>query len=273
MIEAFHLRVAARGVTLFEELTLTFDEGDAWIVTGPPSSGKTLLLRTLSGERKPDSGDVMAGGDSLYGRDPAARNRFRLMSAFVPESLPATNQTAGDLFRLSALSAGDIPAKERDRREVELLALLGVAGTGPVPQSRLCVSERARIALAAELLRGPKVLFLDMLLSNAGREWTDSLLGLFRALAREGRTIVMMEREIPERWRAAAEPGTAGAPDPRIRDAGPFRLFRLAGGSAPAAKPPAENRPGESGGELPGTAGPGEEPPEDRSAEEGGEPR
>ena len=48
-----------------------------------------------------------------------------------------------------------------------------------------------------------------MLLSNAGRDWTDSLLSLFRALAREGRTIVMMERELPERWRGAAEPGTA----------------------------------------------------------------
>lgn len=260
MIEAFHLRAAARGVTLFEELTLAFDEGDAWIVTGPPSCGKTLLLRILSGERKPDSGDVVAGGDSLYGRNPDARNRFRLVTAFVPESLPATGQTAGDLFRLSALSAGDIPRRERNRREEELLALLGVAGTGSVPLSRLSVSERARIALAAELLRGPKVLFLDMLLSNAGRDWTDSLLGLFRALAREGRTIVMMEREIPERWRGTAEPGSAVAPDPRIRDAGPFRLFRLSGGSAPARKPSAAPDPAESPGELPGAALPRGEP-------------
>lgn len=263
MIEAFHLRATARGVTLFENLTLVFGEGDAWILSGPPSCGKSLLLRILSGDRKPDSGDVVAWGSSLYGGNHAAWNRFRLTTAFVPESLPATGQTAGDLFRLSALSAGDIPRRERIRREEELLALLGVAGTGSVPLSRLSVSERARIALAAELLRGPKVLFLDMLLANAGRDWADSLLGLFRALAREGRTIVMMERELPERWRGSADPGAA-APDPRIRDAGPFRLFCLAGGSAPARKPPAGNRPGE---------GPGGEPSRDESAEEGGEPR
>ena len=255
MIEAFHLRATARGMTLFEDLTLVFDEGEAWIVSGPPTCGKTLLLRILSGDRRPDSGDVVACGDSLYGGDSAARDRFRLMTAIVPESLPASGQTAGDLFRLSALSAGDIPPGERDRREVELLALLGVAGTSTVPLSRLSVSERARVALAAELLRGPKVLLMDMLLSNAGRDWTDSLLGLFRALAREGRTIVMMERELPDRWRGAAEPGTAVASDPRIREAGPFRMFRLAGASAPQRVPtagiPTEEGPGEEGGEPP----------------------
>ena len=255
MIEAFHLRATARGMTLFEDLTLVFDEGEAWIVSGPPSCGKTLLLRILSGDRRPDSGDVVAWGDSLYAGDSAARDRFRLMTAFVPESLPASGQTAGDLFRLSALSAGDIPPGERDRREGELLALLGVAGTSTVPLSRLSVSERARVALAAELLRGPKVLLLDMLLSNAGRDWTDSLLGLFRALAREGRTIVMMERELPDRWSGAAEPGAAVASDPRIRDAGPFRMFRLAGASAPqrvpAAGNPPEEGPGEEEGESP----------------------
>jgi ABC-type multidrug transport system ATPase subunit len=264
MIEAFHLRAAARGVTLFEDLTLVFDEGEAWIVSGPPSCGKTMLLRILSGDRRPESGDVVAEGESLYQGDLAAKNRFRLMTAFVPESLPATGQTAGDLFRLSALSAGDISRSERILREEELLALLGVAGTGSVPLSRLSVSERARIALAAELLRGPKILFLDMLLSNAGRDWTDSLLGLFRALAREGRTIVMMERELPERWRGAAEPGAAVASDPRIRDARPFRMFRLAGGSAPAGRPSAGTLSMESSGE---------EPPRDDSAEEGGEPQ
>jgi len=273
MIEAFHLRAASRGMTLFEDLTLVFDEGEAWIVSGPPSCGKTLLLRILSGDRRPDSGNVVAWGDSLYGGASTARNRFRLMAAFVPESLPASGQTARDLFRLSALSAGDIPRRERDRREVELLALLGVAGTATVPLSSLSVSERARIALAAELLRGPKVLFLDMLLSNAGRDWTDSLLSLFRALAREGRTIVMMERELPERWRGAAEPGTAVASDPRIRDAGPFRMFRLAGGSAAARLPPAGNLLERSLGESPGGGLSGGETPEGGSAEEGGGPR
>lgn len=275
MIEAFHLRAAERGVTLFSDLTLSFDEGEVWIVTGPPSSGKSLLLRILAGDRKPDSGDVLADGESLYGGSPGARSRFRQLSAFVPEALPADGRTVGDLFRLSALSAGKIPREERTRREEQLLGLLGVAGTREVLLRHLSVSERTRVALAAELFRGPKVLFLDTVLANAGKDWADSLTGLFRALAREGRTIVMLERDMPERLKAMVGPETWGDPeadtDPRIREAGPFLLFRLSHGDrkAPAGDPPDEP-PGETPDESPradGTAS--ERPPE---AGEEGEP-
>lgn len=252
MIEAFHLRAAERGVPLFSDLTLAFAEGEYWIVTGPPSSGKSLLLRILSGDRKPDSGDVLADGESLYGGSPTARSRFRQLSAFVPEFLPADGRTVGDLFRLSALSAGEIPREERTRREEELLALLGVAGTREVLLRHLSVSERTRVALAAELFRGPKVLFLDMVLANAGEGWADSLTGLFRALAREGRTVVMLERDLPDRLKAMVGPETWGDPDPdtdpRIREAGPFLLFRLfpEARKASAAAPPEAGEEGES---------------------------
>lgn len=66
MIETFHLGAVVRGWTLWEGLDFAFDDGEAWIVTGPPSCGKTLLLRILCGDREPDAGDVVAGGESLY---------------------------------------------------------------------------------------------------------------------------------------------------------------------------------------------------------------
>jgi hypothetical protein len=61
--------------------------------------------------------------------------------------------------------------------------------------------------------------------------------GLFRALAREGNTIVLAERHLPERWAGAAGEGTA---------AGPFLVYRLPvpavatpPGESPVAAPPA----------------------------------
>jgi hypothetical protein len=59
-----------------------------------------------------------------------------------------------------------------------------------------------------------------MLLHNAGREWMEMLGGLFRGLAREGKTVLLAERTIPEKWKAM-EGGEGIAK-------GPFRLFRLA---------------------------------------------
>lgn len=126
----------------------------------------------------------------------------------------------------------------------ELLPLVGLSGVEGEEVSSLSVSERTRVALAVELFRNPRHLFLDMVLENAGSEWADRLGGLLHALAREERTILMMERQLPEKWRAAAVSSPCCA--------APFLLHRL-GGPRPVRKavvepPPVESFPEKTGG-------------------------
>jgi taurine transport system ATP-binding protein len=243
MIEAFRVGAVSRGRTLWEGLDLAARDGEIWVVTGPPACGKTLLMRILRGERRPDSGDVVAGGESLYRGSPGHNLRFRASSGVVPEYLPVpAGRTVGDLFRLSALAAGGVVAAERTRRMEELLAIVGLPGVEGAEVSSLSTSERAKAALAVELFRSPKYLFLDMFLANAGREWEERLWGLFRALAKEEKTILLMERCLPDRWQGAKEILSLSA--------GPFTWSRMAafppqGQDAPADPAP----PGEPGEE------------------------
>src|SRR5512143_3684065 len=147
MIEAFRLGARGWSGTLWDGVDLSFGDGDVWLVSGPPSCGKSLLLRILRGDRRPDAGDVVVGGESLVrgARDAAAS--FRASAGLVPESFPSagfakpragTARTVGDLFRLSALVAGAIPATERKRREEELLALVGLSAPAPEAETRPC---------------------------------------------------------------------------------------------------------------------------------------
>lgn len=250
MIEAFRLGALGRNGTLWDGVDLSFGDGEVWLVSGPASCGKSVLLRILRGDRRPDAGDVVVGGESLVRGARGARAAFRASAGLVPESFPAADRTeprpgaartVGDLFRLSAIVAGAIPAKERKRREEELLTLVGLsdpaggseAGTRPSggahawELSSLSLSERARVALAAELLRSPKYLFADMLVTNAGKDWSDRLGALFRALAREGRTIVLAERAVPDRWQVARAGDSAAS--------GPFSFYRV-GAPAPESR-------------------------------------
>ena len=221
MIEAFRVGALSRNGTLWDGLDLAFDDGEVSVVTGPPASGKSLLLKILRGDRRPDAGDVVVGGGSLYRGNSGAARAFRAASGVIPESFPAAGGRAvRDLFRLSSVAGAGIPPKERKEREEELLSMVGLHGAQDAGLSSLSVSERARLALAVELFRGPMVLFADMLLHNAGEEWAEMLRGLFRALAREGKTVLLAERTIPVKWRS----GGVGEGTP----AGPFLLFRLA---------------------------------------------
>ncbi|RJP19626.1 MAG: ATP-binding cassette domain-containing protein [Deltaproteobacteria bacterium] len=221
MIEAFRLGVIARGGTLWDGLDFAFGEGAVWAITGPPSSGKTLLLSILRGDRKPDAGDVLVSGESLYrGGGPTART-FRASRGFIPERFDAeTRLTVDALFLRSALAGGGMPGKERREREERLLAMVGLPGVERFALAVLSASERARALLAAELLRNPKALFADGLVAAAGEPYREMLGGLFRALAREGNTIVLAERALPDRWIASAGAGEA---------VGPFRVHCLHG--------------------------------------------
>ena len=219
MIEGFRLGVFSRGTTLWDGLDFAFGDAAASFITGPPSSGKTLLLSILRGERRPDAGDVVVSGQSLYRGNPALARAWRASCGYVPEQTVADARlTVGDLFRRSALAGGGVRESERKDRTDRLLEMVGLPGALGWRVSELSVSERGRACLAAELLRGPKVLFCDGLVAGVGFPFLEMLWGLFRALAREGNMVVLAERAIPERWALAA-----GGPVP----VGPFRVYRL----------------------------------------------
>jgi len=57
MIEAFRVGAVSRGKTLWEGLDLALGDGEIWVVAGPPSCGKTVLMNILRGERRPDLGE------------------------------------------------------------------------------------------------------------------------------------------------------------------------------------------------------------------------
>ncbi len=222
MIEGVRLGVRLPGGTLWEDLDLLIGDGEFRFVTGPPSSGKTVLSAVLRGDRRPDSGELLADGKAVY-RAPAETREYRARVGSIPEAPGAAGRmTVGRLFDLATLSSGAIPAKDRRLREEELLAMVGLPGAGGRDTASLSTSERARIALAAELFRGPRYLFADRLLENAGAEWADRIVALFRALAKEGTTVMAFERTISGRW---APGGDAPA------DCGPFRVIRVVAGT------------------------------------------
>jgi ABC-type multidrug transport system ATPase subunit len=224
---------------------LAFEDGSISVIVAPPSSGKTILLDVLRGERPPDAGDVVVGGESVFRGKAEASRSFRAACAHVSERFadPA-GRTVADRFRLSALAAGGMKTGERREREERLLPLVGLPAAGGWRLSSLSASERVRAELAAELLRGPRFLFGDGVLAAAGGPFREMLGGLFRALAREGKTVVLAERHLPERW-AAAEEATP---------AGPFRVHRIPVPAVPASPVESPTTPVPPGGTAGGGA-------------------
>lgn len=219
MIEAFRLGWLSRGATLWDGLDFAFGDSGVYMIAGAPSSGKTLLLSVLRGERRPDAGDVVVSGESIYRGNASLSRKYRASCGHVPEQQCADARlTVEDLFKRSALAGKGMRERERKDRSERLLSMVGLPNASGWRIMDLSVSERTRACLAAELVRGPKFLFCDGVVAAAGIPHRETLRGLFRALAREGITVVLAERTIPERWALSAGEGIP---------VGPFRIYPL----------------------------------------------
>ncbi len=139
---------------LFENLELRLASGDMVQISGPNGSGKTSLLRLLSGLMQPTDGQVLLNGKPLSEqRSELARNLLWIGHAAGIKDLLTPEEN------LAWLCALHQPA-ERDAIWLALAAV-GLRGFEDVPCHSLSAGQQRRVALARLYLDSPPLWILD----------------------------------------------------------------------------------------------------------------
>ncbi len=152
------LRRRYRNVLAVDDITFSIAAGERVGFLGPNGAGKTTTLKVLSGLLVPSAGEVEVGGFV-----PSERRREFLASIMLVAG--QKNQLLWDLppvdtFELNC-AVYDIPKPLFRERLGELVELLELADLIVKPTRQLSLGERMKCELAAALLHGPQVLFLD----------------------------------------------------------------------------------------------------------------
>jgi len=182
------LEVRAGGFRLrIEELTL--QTGEYLAILGPTGSGKTVLLQTLAGLRRPASGSIWFDREEVTRHAPEQRRAGFVYQdyALFPHLNVARNIAFG------------IPPRLSRARAEELATLLGIEHLLGRYPAGLSGGEQQRVAIARALAIEPAVLLLDEPLSALDRETRRELRGeLARLHDRLHTTVLHVTHDLDE---------------------------------------------------------------------------
>ncbi|MBV1850825.1 ABC transporter ATP-binding protein [Catellatospora tritici] len=183
MASGVSVRLGSR--TVLDRLDLTVDEGEIVALSGVNGTGKSTLLRCLSGLLSPTAGTI-----SVWGAPPDAGPGFwRAVGLVAEEPAWYPGLTAREHLDLVRLTHEPLAEPLASVAEVlELFELVGHADASPLTLSS---GQRQRLALAAVWVRPSRLLLLDEPERKLDQRFRGVVAGMLRAYADGGGTVVV----------------------------------------------------------------------------------
>ena len=181
-IEAQGLRKRYGDTLAVDGLSFTVQPGRVTGFVGPNGAGKSTTMRLILGLDAPDAGDARVGGRPYT----TIRNPLRTVGALLETNGFHPGRRARDHLLWLCRSNG-LPRGRLD----EVLSMVGLEAAAHRRAGGFSLGMRQRLGLAAAMLGDPPVLLLDEPVNGLDPEGIRWIRGFLRALAAEGRTVLV----------------------------------------------------------------------------------
>ena len=184
-------------------MNLEVEQGEIHAIIGPNGAGKTTLISQLSGQLKPDSGEIEFAGVKLTGLTVAQRahvglaRSFQITSVVLAMSLLenvmlAVQGGSGHSFRFWAPVR-----KNRAMRDTAMgyLRELELDNRADVLAANVSHGEQRQLEVAMTLAMKPRMLLLDEPMAGMGKEESARMVEILKSLKGE-KTILLVEHDM-----------------------------------------------------------------------------
>lgn len=180
--------------TVLHRLSVTLDAGEAIALIGHNGTGKSTLLRCISGQLVPTAGRILLDGKPVGGLPPD-----RIVALGIVQ-VPAGRRVFPRLSVRENLEAGAFTRRDRAAvpREIEaLMARFPVLGAKARLQAGiLSGGEQQLLAIARGLMARPRVLMVDEPSLGLSPIMVDQVMDALGALVRDGLALVLAEQNV-----------------------------------------------------------------------------
>jgi branched-chain amino acid transport system ATP-binding protein len=198
------------GVAALRDVSLQVQAGSIHSVIGPNGAGKSSLLNVMTGLYKPDSGEIILGGESFAALPSARLARLGLARTFQNLALfkglsVLENIEMGQVHAQRATALEQVLHLPRARREAAAAREIALKLAGELrllpfldkPVSALPYGVQKRVEFARALAASPKVLLLDEPMAGLTRAEKMQMRDMILAARTQwNTTIVLVEHDV-----------------------------------------------------------------------------
>jgi len=191
------------GIVATDNVNLAVEKGLIHAIIGPNGAGKTTLIAQLSGQIKPDSGEIEFGGHSITGYSMARRARsglarsFQITSVVMPMTLLqnvmlAVQGSSGHSFGFWTPVSED---HEMQDAAMASLAAVGLDDRADRIAANVSHGEQRQLEVAMALAMKPRMLLLDEPMAGMGKEEGAMMVDILNRLKGD-MTILLVEHDM-----------------------------------------------------------------------------
>ena len=183
------------GTRAIRGISTTIEDGEFVFLVGPSASGKSTIIKMLTGEEIPTAGRIMINGFSV--------------NNIAERQIPMMRRTLGIIFQDFRLiekktvyenlefvmRAVGMPMKEIKNRIAYVLLLVGLEQKAESYPNELSGGEQQRVAIARALVNNPSTIIADEPTGNLDPERSMEIMTLLVKINQLGTTVLVVTHE------------------------------------------------------------------------------
>lgn len=188
------------GVLANDAVNLAMYPGKIHGLLGENGSGKSTIIKTLSGVQKLDSGEVRVHGKFVSFGDPIEARAAGIATVFQEFSIVPTLSVAENIF-LGRMPKGRFGLVDWDRINAETVDILARLGVDIDPQDivgKLSVARQQMVEIAKAVATGASIMILDEPTAALGLDEIAQLHALLRRMRDQGASLLYVSHRLDE---------------------------------------------------------------------------